>query len=465
MAQRLPYGALAVTGLGGFLVSLDVSVANSLLPTMSASFGDASRSAVSWVVTAYAISFAAALVPAGAVADRIGRRRTFALGLAVFAAASLWCGLAEELPAEVAARVLQGVGAAAASPAALALLMHSGLPQQRSDLNARWAGLAGLGITTGPLIAALCTDLASWRWAFFINVPLSALACLGALRFTAETDHAREAHFPDGLSALLFAGAAASATYALAEIPDVGLLSLKIAMALVASALLALGFVRRSFRVSVPLIDLRVLASPQTTSITLVTLLYAAGFFGLLYSTVQFLAGPWRVGLLGIGLAHLCLGFIVPTMTLRIGRLPARTGFRAPIVLGCMLMAAGLAAGIALLKGTHFEARYIPIISLIGFGVGFCYPLLGAAAVATTDPAHLGAVSALNQSARQLGAALGIALAVAALGAGHTPTVADAHHAWIVEALCCIAAAAAAMTLSATAGMTADGRRMKERIG
>jgi MFS family permease len=208
-ARRPRRGAFAVTAAGALLVSLDVSVANALMPAIGADFRGDGRAAVSWVITAYAIVFAATLVPAGRVADRAGRRRTYLGGLAVFALGSVVCGVAPDLGVLLAGRVVQGVGAAAASPASLGLLLAATDSRDRATYTARWTGAAALGMTLGPFVGGALTSLGDWRWAFWVNVPIVAATALAAPRVLPETPRIPGRRLPDPAGAvLLMLGAA-----------------------------------------------------------------------------------------------------------------------------------------------------------------------------------------------------------------------------------------------------------------
>jgi len=188
LTNRPSRAAIGLTILGSFLVSMDVSVVNAIQPAIAHSFGGADTAGISWTITAYAITFAAVLVPAGRVADRAGRRRTFLGGLIIFAFGSLICGLAPDLPVLLGGRVLQGAGATAAQPASLGLLRAVTPPAQRTLHTARWGAGGAVGIALGPVVGGSINSAISWRWAFLINLPLVLLACVLIPRLLPETD-------------------------------------------------------------------------------------------------------------------------------------------------------------------------------------------------------------------------------------------------------------------------------------
>lgn len=447
-AARTPHrGVFAVTAAGALLVSLDVSVANALMPAIGAGFRGDGRAAVSWVITAYAIVFAATLVPAGRIADRAGRRRTYLGGLAVFGLGSVICGVAPDLAVLLTGRCLQGLGAAAASPASLGLLLAAVGDGRRATYAARWTGAAAVGMTLGPFVGGALTTLGDWRWAFLVNVPVVAVIAFAAPRVLPETPRQPGRRLPDPLGAIVLTLAAAAVTLALSEAGDWGVASLRTAGSLVAGLALALLFVRRSARVPDPLLDLGLLRRRRVAVAAAMTFLYAAGLFAVLLSFLLFFVDQWGLDLVQAGAAVVPMGLVVVLLTTRVGRLGDLTGYRAPLTVGASLMAAGLTLSAATLSGHHFAGRWLALAVLLGLGVGLCYPLLAAAAVHGLASADLAAASALNQSARQLGAALGVATAVGVLGSGATPSLGRYHAVWLLAAAFSAAAAGVALLL------------------
>ncbi len=446
-AHRPRRGAFAVTAAGGFLVSLDVSVANALMPAISADFTGDGRAAVSWVITAYAIVFAAMLVPAGRVADRAGRRRTYLGGLAVFGLGSVVCGVAPDLGVLLAGRVVQGVGAAAASPASLGLLLAATDTRDRATYTARWTGAAALGMTLGPFVGGALTTLGDWRWAFWVNVPIVAVTALAAPRVLPETPRHPGRRLPDPAGAVLLMLGAAALTLGLSQVSDWGLLSPRTTGSVLVGVTLMLLFVRRSARVAVPLLDLGMLRLRRVAVAAAMSFFYAAGLFSILLSFLVFFIERWHLDLVQGGSAIVPMGLVVVLLTTHVGRLADLLGYRTPLTAGAGLMALGLAISAATLSGDHFAARWIALAVLIGLGIGLCYPLLAAAAVHGLASADLAAASALNQSARQLGAALGAATAVGVLGSAADPSLARFHVVWLLAAGFCAVAAVVGVLL------------------
>jgi EmrB/QacA subfamily drug resistance transporter len=454
VAPSVRRGVFAVTAAGGLLVSLDVSVANSLMPAIGADFRGDGRAAVSWVITAYAIVFAAALVPAGRIADRAGRRRTYLGGLAVFALGSVVCGFAPSLPILVAGRAVQGLGSAAASPASLGLLLAAAGDRHRATYAARWTGAAAAGMTVGPFVGGSLTSLGDWRWAFLVNLPIIAAIALATPRVLPETARHPGRRLPDPLGAIVLMLAAAAVTLGISEASDWGVASLRTIGSLAVGLALALAFVRRSAAVSDPLLDLALLRHRRVAVAGAMSVLYAAALFSMVLSFMLFFIGHWHLGLVQAGACMVPMGLVTVLLTTRVGRLVDAVGYRIPIAVGASLMAAGLGLCAAGLSSDHFAARWLALAVLLGIGVGLCYPLLAAAAVHGLDQADLAAASALNQSGRQLGAALGVAMSVGVLGSSATPSLTRFHAVWLVAAgFCALAAAAATVLPSGTADL------------
>lgn len=440
-------GVFAVTAAGGLLVSLDVSVANALMPAIGADFRGDGRAAVSWVITAYAIVFAATLVPAGRIADRAGRRRTYLGGLAVFALGSVVCGVAPDLPVLVAGRAVQGLGAAAASPASLGLLLAAVGTDRRATYAARWTGAAAVGMTVGPFVGGFLTTLGDWRWAFLVNVPIVAAVAVGAPRALPETPRHPGRRLPDPVGALVLMLSAAAVTLGLTEASEWGLTSVRTLGSIAVGTVLAVAFVRRSGRVADPLLDLALLRHRRVAVAGGMSVLYAAGLFSIVLSFMLFFVGRWGLDLVQAGAGLVPVGLVVVLLTTRVGRLADLVGYRTPIAAGASLMTGGLALCAISLSGDHFAVRWLGLAVLLGVGVGLCYPLLAAAAVHGLDQADLAAASALNQSGRQLGAALGVATSVGVLGTSAVPSLGRFHAVWLVAAGFCALAAVAAVLL------------------
>jgi EmrB/QacA subfamily drug resistance transporter len=431
-----------VTALGAFMASLDLSIVNIAFPALQRSFPHDPRASLAWVITGYSIMFGSLLVTGGRTADRLGRRRVFFTGLLVFTVGSALCGLAPSLGLLVAGRLIQGGGAAAMLPASLGLLLAAFPAERRSEIVALWGGVGALAVATGPSLGALLISAGGWRWAFYVNLPVGALAWLFGRRVLTETARVTTQKAPDYLGVGLVSTALAALVLAISEGPDWGWSSGRIVGCFVGAVLLGAAFIYRSSRHPQPVLDLALFSSRSFSVANAATFLYAMGFFAMLLGNILFLTGVWKYSILRAGLAVTPGPLVVAVVSGLAGRVAARFGFRVVLLTGTVAFAAGL-VWYATRVGVQpaYVAEWLPATLVTGLGIGMTFPVLSAAAVSSL-PAHRFAVgSAVNQTARQIGGALGIALLVVILGAPTSPVAALDHykHLWIYAASMAVA--------------------------
>src|SRR5690349_4202007 len=247
---------LLVTAVAVFMAFLDVTIVNVAFPSIRSAFPSASLASLSWVLNAYNIVFAALLVPAGRLADLLGRRRLFFAGLFVFVVASALCGLAPSAPALVAARVLQAAGAAVLVPTSLGLLLPEFPIEQRATATALWGAVGGVAAATGPSLGGLLISWGDWRLVFFVNLVLGVAAWVPARRLLRETRDPDRGAVPDALGIALLAGGVGAVSLAIVEAPDWGWGSARFIGTLVLAAALLGGFVWRSAVHAHPVLEL-----------------------------------------------------------------------------------------------------------------------------------------------------------------------------------------------------------------
>lgn len=423
-----------VTSLGAFMASLDLSIVNVAFPALERTFLPDSRAALAWVITAYAIVFAALLVTGGRTADRIGKRAVFFVGLGTFTLGSVVCGVAPSVAVLVGGRVLQGVGAAALLPSSLGLLLAAFGPERRSQVVALWAGVGALAVATGPSLGAALITAGGWRWAFFVNVPVAAVAYGTGRRVLvahrADASHPR----PDYLGALLVSVSLAAFVLGISEGPSWGWTSARVLGALVGAPIIGASFLIRCRRHVEPVLDLGLFRARTFTYANLATLLYAIGFFAMLLGNILFLTGVWHYSILVAGLSVTPGPVVVAAVSGPAGRLATRLGFRPVLIVGVSLMVAGLLL-YALRVGLHPEygTRWLPATLLVGLGIGLTLPVLGAASVSSLHPDRFAVGSAVNQTARQVGGAFGVAALVVILGSPGSlrSELTSTHHLWL----------------------------------
>ena len=426
-----------VTALGAFMASLDLSIVNVAFPALERSFPTTSRAALSWVLTGYSIVFGSLLVTAGRTADRIGRRRIFFIGIGIFTAGSALCGVAPSAPLLIAGRVIQGVGAACALPASLSLLLGAFPKERRAEMVALWGGVGALAVATGPSAGAALIAAGGWRWAFYINLPIGLLAWLWGRAVLTESRPADRAAAPDYVGVVLISAALASLVLAISEGSGWGWRSPHIVVLLVAAVGLAVAFVWRCGHHPEPVIDLSLFSARSFTVANAATFVYAMGFFAMLLGNILFLTGVWGYSTLQAGLAVTPGPIVVALVSRPAGKLASRVGFRRVLLIGALCFGGGLVlfawrAGLT----PAYLTPWLPATLVTGLGIGLTFPVLSAASVHSLPAERFGVGSAVNQTARQIGGSVGIAILVVILGTPHSPVeaLANFRQLWIYGA-------------------------------
>lgn len=414
-----PAVVLAVSSVAVFLAFLDVTIVNIAFPAITAAFPTSSLAALAWVFTAYNVVFAALLIPAGRLADLLGRRRVFLAGLVLFGVASAACAAAPTAGALVAARALAAVAAALLAPSSLALLLPAFPPERRGVAVGTWGATGGIAAATGPALGGFLVDAYGWRAVFLINVPIVVLTVVVAARVLAESRDER-ADLPDVLSVALLGAGVALLSLGIVNGESSWTAASTLAPLLGGLALLA-AFAMRSARVPNPLVEPALFRLRAFTGSIAGYLVFSAAFYALLLANVLFLTGVWRYDVLTAGLAVTPGPLMAAVASATGGRLADRFGARAAIVPGALLFLAG-----CLLFATRagpdpaYLSAFLPATLLTGTGVGAIYSGLGTAAVAQLPPARFATGSAVGTCARQIGAVLGISVLLAGLAAAGT---------------------------------------------
>jgi EmrB/QacA subfamily drug resistance transporter len=426
-----------LTALGAFIASLDLSIVNVAFPAIHRSFSHDSQADLAWILTGYSIMFGALLVTGGRTGDRIGRRRTFFLGLTVFGVGSALCGLAPTVPLLVGGRVLQGAGAAFALPSSLGLLLAAFPGERRSQMVALWGGIGALAVATGPSLGAVLVTEWGWRLVFYVNIPVCLVTIIAGRRILVEaprpptvagrSDYLGVLLLTAGLGAIVL-GVSEGGTWGWAGGRTIGTLLLGI--------VLLPTFVWRSSRHANPVLDLSLFRSRTLTLADTATVIYSMGFFALLLGNILFLTGVWDYSILRAGLSVTPGPLVVAVVAGPAGRLASRVGFRPVLIAGAGVFTFAL-LWYVFRVGAHpaYVTEWLPATLLGGLGIALTFPVISAAAVSSLPPQRFAVGSAINQTARQIGGALGIAVLVAILGTATGPSALHAfRHLWIFEA-------------------------------
>ncbi|KUJ46747.1 MULTISPECIES: MFS transporter [Micromonospora] len=418
MSTAAGRGTLAAAVLASGMAFLDTTVVNVALPRLGADL-DASVSGLQWTVNGYLLTLAAFVLLGGALGDRFGRRRVFLLGVLWFTGASVLCGLALRTDWLIAARLLQGAGAALLTPGSLSLLQASFHPDERAKAIGVWSGLSGVSTALGPLLGGWLIDALSWRWIFFLNVPLAVLVVLAALRWVPESrDEStsrtrgtgeRGRRF-DVAGALLGAVALAGVTYALVDAPGRGLQSPPVAGAAVVAVLAAVAFVlveRR--RGETAMLPTGLFGSRLFSVLNVFTVLVYAALGGFTFFIAVYLQNVvgWSAFVTGLALVPMTLLLLVGSPVA--GALSAKIGPRLLLTVGPALAAVGLLLLREVGPGASYWRQVLPGVAVFGLGLTMVVAPLTASVLAAVADRFAGVASGFNNAASRVGGLLAVA--------------------------------------------------------
>jgi EmrB/QacA subfamily drug resistance transporter len=398
---------LAAVAFGLFMIMLDNTVVNVALPSIQRDL-DVGLSELEWVVTGYALTFAALMLIGGKVADAYGRRRIFVIGIVVFTLASLWCGLADSGEMLIAARIVQGAGAALMNPATLSIIAATFPPRQRGAAIGIWAGVSALALAIGPLVGGFITEHFEWNWIFFINVPIGILGIGASYLFIDESRD--ETHERLDLPGLTTSGLGLFAlTYALIEANNYGWGSTRIVGAFVIAAVSLTVFVLLERHQRAPMLPLELFRNRTYTGANLTILLVALAMFGVFFFVSLYMQNILGYSPVEAGAAFLPMTLLIILIAPIAGRMTDRLGSRWFMTVGMLLIAGQLVYFSRLGPDADFW-ELLPAM-LIG-GVGMASTMTPSAAAATrsvpVDKAGVG--SAVLNACRQVGGTMGIAV-------------------------------------------------------
>ncbi len=450
MTQRAarPELVLAIVCVGVVLATVDLFIVNIAFPALERDFAGTPLSTLSWVLNAYAIVFAALLVPAGRLADRFSRKGAFLLGVGIFTGASALCAAANSIELLVAARTLQAAGAALLIPSSLGLLLAAYPPERRAGAVRIWAATSGLAAAIGPVLGGLLVA-ADWRLIFLVNVPVGIAAIVVGFRRLPAVAPAG-GPMPDLAGAALLAGAIGAISLALVKGPEWGWDSLSTLGALAGSVATLVGLAVRSGRHPSPVIDRALLRIRPFAVSSLAMVLFSAAFAAMLLSVIVWSQVGWGWSALHTAFAFAPGPLMVPPLAIAVGRWGGRVHPATISAAGCAALGAGvLWWALAIGLEAHYVTAMLPGALLTGIGVGLTLPTLTATATTALPPERFATGSAVVHAARQVGYALGVAVLVAVLG---TPRGAqaqlDAYQAgWVAIAVIAAIAAVACLGL------------------
>jgi EmrB/QacA subfamily drug resistance transporter len=401
---------LVLASLGVFMVALDTLVVTTALPVLREDLG-ANLSDLEWTVNAYNLAFACFLLTGAALGDRFGRRRMFCVGLAVFTAASAAAALSPSVTALIAARAVQGAGAAMVMPLTLTLISAAFPAEKRGAAIGLWGGIAGLAVAAGPVVGGAVVDGIDWHWIFWLNVPIGlALIPLSALKLT-------ESHGPRPRLDLVGLGIAGvgllGVTWGLVRANTIGWTSPEVIVTLGGGVALIAAFVAWERRAPSPMIPLRLFRSRAFSTANAVSFFMYGGLFGAVFLMAQFLQDGLGESPLEAGIKLLPWTATPMVVAPIAGALADRYGNRPFMVLGLALQAIGL-AWVATIAGQGVTYAELGVaLTIAGVGTSFCFPTVANAVMSSVPPDEAGVASGTNSSFRELGGVFGVAVLAA----------------------------------------------------
>src|SRR5437867_4341203 len=387
---------LVVLCVGVLMIILDATVVNVALPSIQSDLGF-SQSNLAWVVNAYLIAFGGLLLLAGRLGDLVGRRRIFLIGLAIFTAASLLCGLAQSQEVLIGARFVQGVGGAMTSAVILGVIVTMfPEPEEQARAIGIYSFVAAAGASIGLLLGGVITQAINWHWIFFVNLPIGLTTAFLAIRLVDGDEGIGLGRGADVFGAALLVSALMLGVYTIVEASNYGWGSAHtLGLGAVAAGLLA-AFVLREARARTPLVPLRIFRSRNMAGANLIQALMVAGMFGMFFLGAIYMQRVLGYDALQVGLAFLPVAVIIGVLSLGFSaRLNLRFGARATLLPGLALIVAGLLLFARAPVNASYVSDILPVMVLLGVGAGLCFPSLMTLAMASATPSASGLASGL----------------------------------------------------------------------
>jgi len=404
---RRKWWTLAAVSVGLFMIMLDNTVVNVALPSIQRDLG-ADISSLEWIVTGYALTFAALMLIGGKLADAYGRRLLFVLGIVVFTLASLWCGLADSESMLITARIAQGVGAAMMNPATLSIIAATFPPKERGMAIGIWAGVSALALAIGPLVGGLLTQHLSWNWIFFVNIPVGTIGIAVSFAFISESKD--DTHVRLDLPGLVTSAVGLFAiTYGLIEANSYGWSSARIVGSFVLGAAALAAFIVLERRQRGPMLDLSLFRNTTYAGANLAMLLVALSMFGVFFFVSLYMQNVLGYSAVQAGAAFLPMTVLIILVAPIAGKLSDRFGSRWLMTGGMVLI------GIQLLYLSRLGADssfwgLAPGFVIGGLGMAITMTPTAAAATRAVPVEKSGVGSAVLNAMRQVGGSIGIAL-------------------------------------------------------
>lgn len=400
---------VAATVLGSAMAALDATVVGIALPRIGTDFG-AGVSSLQWIVTSYTLTLAAFLLLGGTLGDHYGRRRIFGFGVIWFAAASVLCGAAPNATSLIAARALQGVGAALLTPGSLAILQSSFQPGDRARAIGAWSGFGALATAGGPIVGGYLLSVGSWRWLFLLNVPVAVLVLAVTRRHVPETTDSSATGRIDVPGAVWAVIALSTLTYGLIEAPDIGWGNAAVISCLLVGAITSVGFFVTERRSAAPMLPPSMFAARQFAATNAVTFLVYGALGGALFLLPVALQQVAGYSPLDAGLTLLPVTVLMFSLSAASGRLATRLGPRLQMSVGPLAAGIGLTLLLRLTNDHAYVSGVLPGVLLLGVGLVLTVAPLTSTAMSSAPGEHAGLASAVNNDVARAAGLLAVAV-------------------------------------------------------
>jgi EmrB/QacA subfamily drug resistance transporter len=397
------------TVLGSALASIDATVVGIALPAIGRNFG-VGLADLQWVVTAYTLTLAGLLLLAGALGDKYGRKRVFLIGVVWFAVASALCSIAPTAALLIAARALQGVGAALLTPGSLAILQAVFRPDDRGKAIGAWSGFSGVGTAVGPFLGGWLVAAVSWRLIFVINVPLAALVVAVTLRHVPESRDPTDTAPIDVIGGVLVTLGLVGLTYGLIQGPNSGWASSPVLIGLIAGIALLTAFGWREHRIPSPMLSLSLFRSTQFTATNVVTFIIYGAIGGALFLLPIQLQQVSGYSALEAGISLLPVTAITLALSARSGALAARIGPRLQMSAGPVVVGVGIGLLALIGPSGNYLTEVLPGVVVFGFGLAITVAPLTSTVLAAVPAEHSGMASAVNNDVARAASLIAVAL-------------------------------------------------------
>ncbi len=440
---------LALTSIGVMLVSLDITIVNVAFGSFVKQWPE-SRRTLTWVFSAYNIAYAAGLLTAGRLADAFGRKRAFLGGLAIFMVGSLLCALAPSALFLVGARIVQALGGAILTPASLALVLPEFTVERRSAAIGIWGAVGGVSAASGPTLGGYLIDNFGWHSIFLVNVPLCLIAFFIGVKLLRESRDETAPRAVDYFGAVLAVCGVALLTLVIVQSDEWGWVSARSLLSLAVAVAILMAFVARCNAAAHPVLDLRLFKLPFVTAAALSGFVFTMGFFAMIFVNTQWLQMIWLYSPSRSGLAIAPGPIMAAIVAAPAGKLAQRVGHGRVVAAGSLIMATGITLlNLRITETPNYWAMYFPLFAFTGLGVGLCISTISSSATAFLPQPKFAMGSALNNTARQIGAALGVAVVSSMLVSASKldDPIAGFHQAWTFISVAVLLAGAAMLTL------------------